>query len=82
MVAMVTIETPGFKPKQWLTLDKNFLVPSTCSTKVYTAPFCAKVTMSIIHRRQAHAIQMNCSNLKGFRATIQIQVDSEDKQTK
>ena len=31
MVAMVTIETPGFKPKQWLTLDKNFLVPSTTS---------------------------------------------------
>ena len=28
MVAMVTIETPGFKPKRWLTLDKNFLVPS------------------------------------------------------
>ena len=31
MVAMVTIETPGFKPKRWLTLDKNFLVPSTMS---------------------------------------------------
>ena len=38
--------------------------------------------MSIIHRRQAQAIQMNCSNLKGFRATMQIQVDSEDKQIK
>ena len=33
-------------------------------------------------RRQAHAIQTICSNLKGFRATIQIQVDSEDKQIK
>ena len=33
-------------------------------------------------RRQAHAIQTVCSNLKGFRATIQIQVDSEDKQIK
>ena len=31
MVAMITIETPGFKPKRWLTLDKNFLVPSTMS---------------------------------------------------
>ena len=31
MVAMVTIETPGFKPKRWLTLDKNFLVTSTTS---------------------------------------------------
>ena len=31
MVAMVTIETPGFKPKRWLTLDKNFLVPSSLS---------------------------------------------------
>ena len=29
MVAMVTIETPGFKRKRLLTLDKNFLVPST-----------------------------------------------------
>ena len=29
-------------------------------------------------RRQAHAIQTVCSNLKGFRATIQIQVDNED----
>ena len=26
---MVTIETPGFKRKRLLTLDKNFLVPST-----------------------------------------------------
>ena len=26
---MVTIETPGFKWKRLLTLDKNFLVPST-----------------------------------------------------
>ena len=33
-------------------------------------------------RRQAHAIQTVCSNLKGFRATIQIQVDNEDKQIK
>ena len=33
-------------------------------------------------RCQAHAIQTICSNLKGFRATIQIQVDSEDKQIK
>ena len=31
MVAMVTIETPGFKPKRWLTLEKNFLVLSTMS---------------------------------------------------
>ena len=31
MVAMVTIKTPGFKPKRLLTLDKNFLVPSTMS---------------------------------------------------
>ena len=31
MVAMVTIETPGFRPKRWLTLDKNFLFPSTMS---------------------------------------------------
>ena len=29
MVAMVTIETPGFKWKRLLTLDTNFLVPST-----------------------------------------------------
>ena len=33
-------------------------------------------------RRQAHAIQTVFSNLKGFRATIQIQVDNEDKQIK
>ena len=33
-------------------------------------------------RRQAHAIQTVCSNLKGFRATIQIQVDNEDKKIK
>ena len=33
-------------------------------------------------RRQAHAIQTVCSNLKRFRATIQIQVDNEDKQIK
>ena len=33
-------------------------------------------------RRQAHVIQTVCSNLKGFRATIQIQVDNEDKQIK
>ena len=33
-------------------------------------------------QRQAHAIQTVCSNLKGFRATIQIQVDNEDKQIK
>ena len=26
---MVTIETPGFKRKRLLTLDKNFLIPST-----------------------------------------------------
>ena len=31
MVAMVTIETPGFRPKRWWTLDKNFLFPSTMS---------------------------------------------------
>ena len=31
MVAMVTTETPGFRPKRWLTLDKNFLFPSTMS---------------------------------------------------
>ena len=31
MVAMVTIETPGFKPKRLLTLDKKFLVPSSLS---------------------------------------------------
>ena len=31
MVAMVTIKTPGFKPKRLLTLDKNFLVPFTMS---------------------------------------------------
>ena len=37
---------------------------------------------SLTHGRQAHAIQMICSNLKGFRATIQIQVDSKDKQIK
>ena len=33
-------------------------------------------------RRQAHAIQTVFSNLKGFRATIQIQVDNEDKHIK
>ena len=33
-------------------------------------------------RRQAHAIRTVCSNLKGFRATIQIQVDNDDKQIK
>ena len=38
--------------------------------------------MTIIHGRQAHAIQTICSNLKGFRATIQIQVDNEDKKIK
>ena len=27
----LTLETPGFKPKQWLTLEKNFLVLSTMS---------------------------------------------------
>ena len=31
VVVMVTIETPGFKRKRLLTLDKNFLVPSTIS---------------------------------------------------
>ena len=31
MVAMVSIETPGFRPKRWWTLDKNFLFPSTMS---------------------------------------------------
>ena len=41
-----------------------------------------KATMSIIHGCQAHAIQTIRSNLKDFRATIQIQVDSEDKQIK
>ena len=35
MVAMVTIETPGFRPKRWLTLDKNFLFPSTMSLNYY-----------------------------------------------
>ena len=30
MVAMVTIETPGFRPKRWLTLDKNFLFLLQC----------------------------------------------------
>ena len=30
-LAMVTIETPGLKPKRLLTLDKNFHVPSTMS---------------------------------------------------
>ena len=33
-------------------------------------------------RRQAHAIRAVFSNLKGVRATIQIQVDNEDKQIK
>ena len=34
------------------------------------------------HGLQAHAIQTSCSNLWGFRATVQIQVDNEDKQIK
>ena len=38
--------------------------------------------MTLIHGRQAHAIQIICSNLWGFRATVQIQVDNEDKQIK
>ena len=38
--------------------------------------------MTIIHGRQANAIQMISSNIKGFRTTIQIQVDNEDKQIK
>ena len=37
---------------------------------------------AIIRGRQVHAIQTICSNLTGFRATIQIQVDREDKQNK
>ena len=52
------------------------------SIKVYAALSCAKATMTIIHGRQAHAIQTIFSNLRGFRATIQIQVDNEDKQIK
>ena len=52
------------------------------SIKVYVALSCAKATMTIIHGRQAHAIQTICSNLWGFRATVQIQVDNEDKQIK
>ena len=50
------------------------------SIKVYVALSCAKATMTIIHGRQAHAIQTIFSNL--FRATIQIQLDNEDKQIK
>ena len=38
--------------------------------------------MTIIHGRQTHAIQTICSNLKGLRATTQIQVDNEDKKIK
>ena len=38
--------------------------------------------MTIIHGRQVHAIQTIFSNLWGFRATVQIQVDNEDKQIK
>ena len=52
------------------------------SIKVYAAPSCAKATMTIIQGLQAHAIQTICSNLWGFRATVQIQVDNEDKQIK
>ena len=37
---------------------------------------------AIIRERQVYAIQTICSKLTGFRATIQIQVDSEDKQIK
>ena len=37
---------------------------------------------AIIRGRQVYAIQTICSKLTGFRATIQIQVDSEDKQIK
>ena len=48
----------------------------------YAAPSCAKATMTIIHGRQANAIQMISSNIKGYRATIQIQADNEDKQIK
>ena len=50
------------------------------SIKVYVALSCVKATMTIIHGRQAHAIQTIFSNL--FRATIQIQLDNEDKQIK
>ena len=52
------------------------------SMNTYAAPSCAKATMTIIHGRQANAIQMISSNIKGYRATIQIQVDNEDKQIK
>ena len=38
--------------------------------------------MTIIHGRQAHTIQTICSDLKVLRATIQIQVDNEDKKIK
>ena len=44
-------------------------------------PFCAKAAMTIIHGLQAH----NTNDLlepQGLSATIQIQVDSEDKQIK
>ena len=38
--------------------------------------------MTIIYGRQTHAIQTICENLKGLRATTQIQVDNEDKKIK
>ena len=52
------------------------------SIKVYAAPSCTKATMTLIHGRQAHVIQTIFSNLWCFRATVQIQVDNEDKQIK
>ena len=48
MVAMVTIETPSFRPKRWLTLDKNFLFPST---------------MSLNHGKDQYLLRKNCANV-------------------